>query len=69
MSIEKMISETIITELETNVKIGKTLTDKLEGLGFTPQTTKIQVRRPHRKTVELDNQHFKFETILKTAMT
>jgi hypothetical protein len=69
MSIEKMIAETVISELESNSKVGKLLTDKLQNLGFEPQTTKIQVRRPHRKTVELNNQHFKFETVLKTAIT
>jgi len=69
MNLENAITQTIVSELENNASIKKVLLNELEKAGITPQTTTIRIPKAHRKAVELKNQHYKFEMIMKTAMT
>ncbi len=68
-NVENVILDTVVSQIETNPKIKKIILDRLETYWIVPQSTVIKIPKRWRKTIELKNQHFRFETVMKVAMT
>lgn len=66
MALENLILDEVTRLIQSDKKLEKTLLDKLKECGIVPQVKKIAVSMRKQKAVEMDNQHFKFEDVLKT---
>lgn len=66
MALENLILDEVSRMIQTDKKIEKTLLDLLKEHGIVPQTRKIAISARKQKAVVMENQHFKFESVLKT---
>ena len=64
MSLETIIAESVIKQLNKDKSIETALVDKLEALGFTNASKPIKIEFKE-KVVNVGKQHFKFKTVLK----
>lgn len=65
-NIESSILNTVVTQIESNDKVKKAMLDKLEKSWIVPQTIIHKIPKRGRQTMVIKNQHFKFDTIMKT---
>lgn len=66
MALETLILDEVNKMIASDKKLEKTLLDKLKECGIVPQTKRIAVSVRKQKAVEMENQHFKFEDVLRT---
>lgn len=66
MALENLILDEVTKMIQSDKKLEKVLLDKLKECGIVPQTKKILVSKPKRPAVEMTNQHYMFETVLRS---
>lgn len=65
MALENLILEEVSRMIQSDKNVEKILLEKLKESGIVPQTKKILVSARKQKAVEMTNQHFKFEDVLR----
>lgn len=65
MALENLILDEVTKMIQSDKNIEKILLEKLKNCGIVPQTKKVLVSARKQKAVEMTNQHYKFEDVLR----
>lgn len=65
MALENLILDEVTKMIQSDKKLEKVLLDKLKEVGIVPTTRKILVSKPKKQPVEMPNQHYLFENVLR----